>query len=165
MKQLRLGWVGDLPKVTEWRQSRWKPKSQRASLLHLQLLPGFWVFPAGVVVAQQSPSYCPCKCLLSQFLPVSHPPLALASLLTVARTTECSISTRPWPPQLAPRGQRGSGQQKSVLLLLVKETQGVCFPLPLVTKLTKCGSYTRPLMMQGPHQHIKGLGSSEANHK
>lgn len=65
------------------------------------------------------------------FLPLSP---ALASLLQIARTTEYSISTRPGPPQPAPRGQRRPGQQKSVLLLLVKETQGVCFPLPWVTK-------------------------------
>lgn len=54
-----------------------KIQSQRASLLHLQLLPGFSVFPSwcsGGTTKAHPTVPCPYKCLLSQFLPVSpHP--------------------------------------------------------------------------------------------
>lgn len=171
MKQLRLGWVSDLPKVTGAREAeQMKIQSQRASLLHLQLLPGFCVFPSwcsgGTTKAHPTVPLSLQMSLVSIFACFSPPdPTPLASLLQVARATECSISTRSGPPQPAPRGQRRPDLQKSVLLLLVKETQGVCFPLPWVTKSSQSAVTPAPMTMQDTHQHIKGLGHSEAKNK
>lgn len=126
-KQLRPGWVSDLPKVTEHTRGRADGNpSLRGSPFFTSSSFQVSVFPAGIVAAQPKPILLSLG--MSQCLSSSPPPPALASLVQVARTTEHSTSTRLGPPQPASRGQRR--QQKSVLRPLVKETQGVCFPAP-----------------------------------